>query len=129
MIRGPMQDFEKVLEVAKRKSVFDQTNSWYSGSSTYLSSLKDEITEVTEEIPKNRTCYLEDELGDVLWNYLNILLSLEKESGIDVNSVLKRAYVKYEQRVSAIEAGGSWAEVKEAQKQILAREQALVERT
>lgn len=90
-----MGNFEKLLEIARRKSAFDQTNTWYSGSETYLSELRAEIDEVVEEIPKNRTCYLEDELGDVLWDYLNTVLALEKESGITVESVLIRAFHKY----------------------------------
>lgn len=36
---------------------------------------------MVEEIPKDRLCYLEDELGDVLWDYLGIVLSLGKEKG------------------------------------------------
>lgn len=47
-----MRDLESLLDIAKRKYVYDQTNSWYSGSETYLSALKDELAEVLEEIPK-----------------------------------------------------------------------------
>ncbi|AYC06897.1 MazG nucleotide pyrophosphohydrolase domain [Vibrio cholerae] len=78
-----------MLEVAKRKSEFDKNNSWYLGSSTYLAEIKKEVDEVVEEIPKNRLCYLEDELGDVLWDYLNAILSLEKEAGVKIESVVK----------------------------------------
>ena len=127
MIENGMNEFEKLLEIAKRKFVFDQTNSWYSGSDTYLSSMKDEIDEVIEEIPKNRQCYLEDELGDILWNYLNILLALEKESGIKVESVLNRASAKYDERITAIENGGFWKDVKHKQKLALSVEQGLAE--
>lgn len=55
-----------------------------------------------EEIPKSRQCYLEDELGDVLWDYLNILTALEKEQGI--------------------ESGKRWADIKAQQKAALAIE-------
>ncbi|KZN49877.1 MazG nucleotide pyrophosphohydrolase domain-containing protein [Pseudoalteromonas luteoviolacea] len=118
-----MPDLENLLAIAQRKFIFDQTNSWYSGSNTYLSALQDEVAEVLVEIPKERKCHLEDELGDILWNYLNIILALEKEAGIDMDSIVKRAVNKYEQRVSAIEQGGSWAEVKEKQKRALEKEQ------
>ncbi|MDK1286312.1 MazG nucleotide pyrophosphohydrolase domain-containing protein [Pseudoalteromonas umbrosa] len=117
-----MSDLENLLAIAQRKFIFDQTNSWYSGSNTYLSALQDEVSEVLEEIPKQRKCHLEDELGDILWNYLNIILALEKETGIDMGSVVQRAVNKYEQRISAIEQGGSWAEVKEKQKRALEKE-------
>ena len=117
-----MQDFEKLLSIAKRKNVYDQTNSWYEGSSTYLFGIKSEIDEVIEEIPQNRVAYLEDELADVLWDYLNILLSLETEANIDTQSVMARACRKYEQRINAIENGKSWHEIKEQQKAALAKE-------
>ncbi|MFC3153456.1 MazG nucleotide pyrophosphohydrolase domain-containing protein [Litoribrevibacter euphylliae] len=117
-----MRDIEKLLEIARRKSVIDQTSSWYSGSETYLTELKHEIDEVIEEIPRNRACYLEDELGDVLWDYLNILLALERESGIDMGSVISRACRKYEERISGIENGQLWKDIKAQQKQALAEE-------
>ena len=117
-----MKEFDKLLEIAKRKSEFDKNNTWYSGSETYLSEIKKEIDEVVEEIPNNRICYLEDELADVLWDYLNAVLSLEKEIGVDAKSIIKRACEKYEDRVSAIENGVSWDSVKRKQKQKLQQE-------
>ncbi|EGQ8119733.1 nucleotide pyrophosphohydrolase [Vibrio cholerae] len=118
-----MQHLDKLLEVAKRKSEFDKNNSWYLDSSTYLAEIKKEVDEVIEEIPKNRLCYLEDELGDVLWDYLNAILSLEKEAGVKIESVVQRACRKYEERVSAIENGISWDDVKLKQKKELEQEQ------
>ncbi|HFG2029839.1 TPA: MazG nucleotide pyrophosphohydrolase domain-containing protein [Vibrio cholerae] len=118
-----MQHLDKSLEIAKRKSEFDKSNSWYLGSSTYLAEIKKEVDEVVEEIPKNRLCYLEDELGDVLWDYLNAILSLEKEAGVKIESVVQRACRKYGERVSAIENSISWGEVKLKQKKELEHEQ------
>lgn len=117
-----MQELEKLFAVAKRKFEFDQTNDWYSGAETYLSCLQEEIDEVRTEIPKNRPCFLEDELGDIVWNYLNIVLALEEKSGITIESVLKRAASKYDERVTAIESGGRWQDVKQQQKLALAEE-------
>lgn len=120
-----MKDFEKLLRVARRKAAFDQTNPWYSGSETYLAAIRTELDEVVEEIPKQRVCFLEDELADLLWNYLNILQALEKEAGIDSASVISRAYRKYEERITGIESGELWQEIKEKQKRALATEQEL----
>ncbi|EKO3594248.1 nucleotide pyrophosphohydrolase [Vibrio metschnikovii] len=120
-----MQHIDKLIEIAKRKSNFDENNSWYQGSSTCLVEIKKEVDEVIEEIPKDRSCYLEDELGDVLWDYLNAVLSLEKEKGINLDSIIERACRKYDERITAIESGISWDEVKEKQKSELAREQSL----
>ncbi|MFM2484340.1 MazG nucleotide pyrophosphohydrolase domain-containing protein [Celerinatantimonas yamalensis] len=111
-----MKHIDKLIEIAKRKSEFDKNNSWYQGSSTYLAEIKEEVDEVVEELPKDRLCYLEDELGDVLWDYLNAVLSLEKEKGVKLESIIQRACRKYEERVSAIENGISWADIKQKQK-------------
>lgn len=117
-----MKEFNTLLEIAKRKANFDQNNPWSNGSETYLVEIKNEVDEVIEEIPKARRCYLEDELGDVLWDYLNILTALEKEIGLDAQAVLQRACYKYEERLSGIESGEKWSDIKEKQKIALAVE-------
>ncbi|WP_045464924.1 MazG nucleotide pyrophosphohydrolase domain-containing protein [Vibrio hyugaensis] len=111
-----MDSFKALFEVAQRKAEYDKNNTWYQGSNTYFEALYQELEEVSEEKAKGRVCYLEDELGDVLWNYLNLLIALEKEEGINAKSVLNRAVEKYQARVTAIENGGSWADVKAEQK-------------
>ncbi|MFZ2268163.1 MAG: MazG nucleotide pyrophosphohydrolase domain-containing protein [Azonexus sp.] len=113
-----------MLAIVRRKSVYDRNNPWYSGPESYLYGLKDEVEEVIEEISRQRACYLEDELGDLLWNTLNAVVALEKERGITLESVLDRACLKFEARLSGIEAGRSWQEIKDEQKQALAREHA-----
>lgn len=122
-----MQHIDKLIEIAKRKSEIDKDNSWYQGSSTYLVEIKKEVDEVVEEIPKDRLCYLEDELGDVLWDYLGIVLSLGKEKGVRLESIIERACRKYEERISAIENDISWDEIKQKQKSELEREQSLLD--
>lgn len=117
-----MKEFDALLAIAQRKANFDQGGSWSNGSETYLAEIKNEVDEVIEELPKSRPCYLEDELGDILWDYLNILTALEKEVGIDTKAVLTRACRKYEERISGIESGQKWSDVKEKQKIALALE-------
>jgi len=107
-----MKEFDKLLGIAKRKTVFDETSTWSNGAETYLAEIKNEVDEVIEELPKSRKCYLEDELGDILWDYLNILTALEKEVR------------KYEERISGIEAGNKWSDITEKQKIDLAVEHA-----
>lgn len=114
--------FSSLFDIARRKAKYDNTNTWYRGSETYFDALYQELEEVGEEITQTRLCYLEDELGDVLWNYLNLLMALEKEQGIDPISVLSRAVNKYQQRVNTIENNGSWADVKAEQKLRLQQE-------
>ena len=115
-------DIETLLHTVRRKYGIDQRGSWAEGSSTYLGEMKKELEEVKEEIDRNRLCYLEDELGDVLWDYLNLLVCLEGERGISLAGVARRAVAKYEERIAGIESGRSWSEVKEVQKARLAQE-------
>ncbi len=114
--------FEKLLQIGKRKINFDKKHSWSIGSRTYLNEINRELDEVKEELDKNRTCYLEEELGDVLWDYINILVNLEEEKGINIESVLNRACKKFDQRVSGIENGLTWNEIKMNQKKELENE-------
>ena len=117
-----MESLEALLALARRKSSIDENNSWFKGPDTYLAAIKNEIDEVSEEISASRRCYLEDELGDVLWNYLNLLTAVEKETGINPDAVFARACQKYDERISGIESGESWAEIKAQQKRLLAAE-------
>lgn len=124
-----MDTFQELLNIARRKSSIDEIHPWASGSQTYISEIRKEIEEVVEELPKNRPCYLEDELGDVLWDYLNIILCLEKEAGVTIEDILSRACKKYNERISGIENGKLWKDIKSKQKEDLAFEQEKQNRT
>ena len=47
--------------------------------SEYVKAMKNEIKEMEEELKLHNTVYLEDECGDILWDYLNIIYTLKKE--------------------------------------------------
>lgn len=67
--------------------------------------------------------FLEDELGDVFWNFSCLLASLEKEGKIDASRVFARAYKKYSERIG--EDGtriDGWEEIKKQQREALQRE-------
>lgn len=120
----PMENFAKLLEIVRRKAVYDRNNPWYHGPESYLNGLKDEVDEVIEEIARQRSCHLEDELGDLLWNTLNAVVALEKTHGVRLEAVLERAGRKFGERLAGLEAGRSWQAIKDEQKQALEREQA-----
>jgi len=125
-----MREFQTLLELVRRKSEIDGESDWPSGATMYyLSEIKKEVDEVAEELPKRRTCFIEDEFGDVLWDYLSALVSAEKEKDVNLQNVLDRACRKYEERVSGIERGELWDDVKERQKARLASEQESQDRT
>ncbi|MGI9280994.1 MAG: MazG nucleotide pyrophosphohydrolase domain-containing protein [Endozoicomonas sp.] len=67
----------QLIEVARTKNQYDESNSWFQDSQTCFKEIHLELKEVSEELASGRTCHLEDELGDVLWDYLNFLLSLD----------------------------------------------------
>ena len=124
-----MNDFEKLISVAKRKAVLDQNNDWFDSSMTYISATKDEVDEVVVELPRNRKCFLEDELADVLWDYISALVSLENENKVSLSSVVTRTLEKYEERIDAIEKGELWTEIKKKQRTALLKEQSLESNT
>lgn len=118
-----MDHFTQLLAIIRRKAVFDRNNPWYRGPESYLNGLHGEVAEVLEEMGRARSCYLEDELGDLLWNTLNAIVALEKGTDIRLEAVLQRACRKFERRVSGLEAGESWQAIKATQKAELAAEQ------
>jgi len=118
--------FEKLMALSELKLKRDLKGTWSKGSSTYFKALFDELDEVNEELHSDRRCYLEDELGDVLWDYLCLLKHLENEKKIDINSLLQRANKKYDRRVIGIINGESWDVIKSEQKQLLKEEQQLI---
>lgn len=118
-----MKYLDKLIEVTKRKYEIDKTNSWSKGSITYLFEIINEIKEVEEELTHDRICYLEDELGDILWDYLNLVINLENERGVELSSIIERAFNKYDERISGIENCISWDIIKENQKEKLNNEQ------
>jgi len=118
-----MKHFETLLQIARRKAMIDAGSGWSEGARTYLGEMNNEIAEVCAELSSGRQCYLEDELGDVLWDYLNALTALEKSHKISVEKVLQRACRKYEERISGIENGAFWKDIKTRQKMALKLEQ------
>lgn len=117
-----MKSFDALLEIVERKARFDTSNVWFDSSETYLNALKEEVDEVMAEIPQKRVCYLEDELADILWDYLSALKALEKETGISTSSVIDRACKKFDERITGIEQGKRWSDIKQKQKLELAEE-------
>lgn len=107
---------KKLNEIAKVKVNKDLKGTWSEGSITYLNGMYDELEEVTEELNSGRQCYLEDELGDVIWDYLCMIQHLELEKKVLVSKVFDRVVKKYSERVITLEEGETWGDVKARQK-------------
>ncbi len=110
---------EQLQLIARQKAQRDLQGSWFKGSTTYLDALQDEIAEVKDELCLNRQCFLEDELGDLLWNFVCTLEHLERERRISKTAVFRRAKKKYAERVTERSVGESWEEIKIRQKREL----------
>ena len=108
--------FSKLMGLVERKRQIDMDNDWYAGAATYLSEMRRELVEVEEELTSEVLWRLEDELGDVLWDYLNFVQCLADERAISLDAILTRAARKYDERISGIEKGMSWSEIKAQQK-------------
>ena len=121
-------DIDALLAIVKRKNRLDQHRDWSNRSEIYFEEIGKEVAEAAVEAESGRACYLEDELGDILWDYLNLLQSLQNEGKISLTAVFQRSLAKYDERVSGLENGEAWADIKERQKVRLAEEQAIRDR-
>ncbi len=118
---------KKLLTIVKQKHEIDKKQEWYQGYSSYFQGLKDEVEEVQTEIKENNTIHLEDELGDILRDYFNLLETLADEGKItSLENVLSRAEQKYTERIETILDAKlkdwTWNRIKKLQKKRLAQE-------
>lgn len=113
----------KIYNIVHDKSIMDEKQGWCKGSKTFFVEIQKELLEVEEVLYKNKKCYLEDELGDVFWDYLNLLKNLESEKMIEMEKVFERCAQKYSQRITNCKNGIDWDETKNTQKEVLKKEQ------
>lgn len=120
MINKNIKELVQELEnIAKAKVERDLQGTWSQGSITYLNGIYDELEEVKAELASNRQCFLEDELGDVLWDYLCMLQHMQLEGKISADKVFERAIKKYSERVTERQENETWNDVKQRQKKEL----------
>ena len=94
----------------------------YIKSDIFFDEISSEIQEVKDENKQNNSVYLEDELWDIFWDYINLLYFLEKENKISLERVFERCLRKYSNRISALENWVLWEDIKKQQKESLAKE-------
>ena len=109
-------ELDKLMEVVRSKITRDQKGKWSKGSITYFEALTDEMKEVKVELSSGKQCYLEDELGDLLWVYLCFVHNLEVEGKVSMSKVFERSLLKYQERENGINNGECWEKIKEKQK-------------
>ena len=101
--------------VSEKQNVNEQRNTgsdWSEMPATYLECIRDETVEVEEALDHHEA--LTEELGDILWDYINLLESLEKD--ISVQKLVETATAKYESRLKDLKERRSWSDAKSSEK-------------
>jgi len=83
--------FEKIITLSENRIHFlreNDTNDWYKGSISHFDGLFHELEEVRVEMDAWKQVYLEDELGDVFWDFVCLLEWLEQEWKVDKKEFL-----------------------------------------
>ena len=124
-----MQEINELINLAKQKHQIDLKRDAvkHIDPNWLLNQLTSEIEEVKEEIKPSNLPYLEDELADILWNWMMLVELLQgKEYVGSHEAIIKRAIKKYEERVSPLNGDDAdktiWDKVKARQKLELAEE-------
>jgi NTP pyrophosphatase (non-canonical NTP hydrolase) len=123
-----MEMFDKLNKLSEKRIKYFLSRgdemTWYKWSKTYWEYLEKEIQEAKNEINTNKV-YLEDELGDVLWDFLCLLNSLKLEWKISsVEKIIDRAWTKFSWRINTEtwDYNGDWEKIKKKQKEKLEKE-------
>lgn len=92
-------NISKLIELTKKLQLINKEYKDFWWHLLYLNWIKDEIQEVKDELKPNNTVYLEDELWDILRDYINLVITLEVEWLItDSHKVFEKAWTKYSER-------------------------------
>lgn len=128
-----MQNIKKLLDLIDEKYHFNkkyeevvcngEKRKTWNTPKMYIKQLKKEIKEVQTEMKNKNSVYLEDELGDVFWDFLNLAYLLKLEGKIESEeNIFKRCEKKFKARVKGIKNGIKWEDIKKEQKKELKKE-------
>jgi len=130
-IKSMSEIIDELLDLADENLIKNTFSRHPDVLNIYLKEIRGEMDEAEEEIKKDNFVYLEDELGDIFWDYLMLLKILERDEYIrSVNHVFSRSVDKFKERYKVLfgvdkDNPGSeireklWKEVKKKQKQNL----------
>ncbi len=121
-----LQTLQQIMNLAEKRIQYLNINGgegWYHGSISHFDGMFHELEEARIELEEWNHVYLEDELGDVFWDYLCFLEWLEQEGKIDKKRVMERCYKKFSERLGPDASGTWWNEIKKRQKMELEEEQ------
>lgn len=118
-----LDKIQKIIQ--KRINYFSKNKSdFFKWNETFFEEILKEIKEAKDEVKENNSVYLEDELWDILWDYLCIIEALKVEWKIEnFEKVLERCYKKFSERINEETwESRDWKEVKKIQKEELKKE-------
>ena len=99
------QFIKQYITLIKDKQQRQKNISWltFGDPKQWLQALIDEVQEVDDELELDNKIYLEDELWDIFWNYMNFLVLLKFQWYIwSPEDILKQSYQKFYERTSAV---------------------------
>lgn len=117
--------FEELLDIAKRNRKY---SLWTRNqtSEKYVNEVLSEVNELMKAINSSDNKHIQEELGDVFWDILMLILIAEEEGKVNSKEVLKSVAEKIKRRAPHIFDGRSitikeeemtWFKAKEKEKQ------------
>lgn len=93
-MKKQMKQFLELLDLNWRKCpwIREQTMEFMLGE------MREEIEEVEAELARGNRKKLEEELGDIAWDYFNLLMLAEKKKGVKMSNVFSRMMKKVKHR-------------------------------
>ncbi len=117
---------QKIIALSEKRIPVLRTlwdGDFYHGSDTFVEGIEDEIREMKAELKSWDRVFLEDELGDIFWDYICLLENLELEGKISKAKVFERCWTKFSERLNPDGSNnGDWYAVKKMQKERLQKE-------
>ena len=125
MIPKELPDILKLAEIRMKHLHAGGWHGFYKWPKTFIDWLIAEIDEVKVEFEEEKRVFLEDELWDVFWDYICLVLSLDLEWKISKEKVFERCWAKFSLRLNTEDGSdnGDWQAVKKIQKEKLHVEQ------
>ncbi len=123
-----IQEIQPIISNALSAQVNRAWIDKMGGARFFFDVLSGEVDEALLEFKKDLSnIFLEDELSDILWDFIMLITLLKEEGHIEsVENVFKRAVVKYAERINAIvdiedekELLYKWRSIKQQQQQHL----------
>jgi len=123
---------ESIQNILELGPPFFKNDTWLQQDGIarkYFKEIKEEVDEAIEEFKKDNAVHLEDELGDIFWDYVMLLQVLKRDGYIrSIENVFTHAEEKFTDRLGfvhldkKVNSEDYWNDVKKKQKIQLKRD-------